>query len=106
MPSVQGGARARTRTGHVRQVVTDHRRSRRGIGRSLTEHVFETAATAGRLAAQAPCNAVAFHCALGFEEPGPVEVPRRLGGAGSQTGRDTSPGLTFRPRGGAIKDGA
>ena len=68
--------------GHVRHVVTDHRRTRAGIGTSLMTHVFETAMASGmtRLEALSTRTAVPFYEALGFVGEGEVQVP--LGPAG------------------------
>ncbi|MDJ1007812.1 MAG: GNAT family N-acetyltransferase [Paracoccaceae bacterium] len=76
-----GGARARQRVGHIRHVVTDHRRTRQGIGRALMARVFETARAAGmtRLEAQATRTAVSFYRAMGFAVLGAVDVPLRPG---------------------------
>lgn len=75
------GGQALARAGHVRHVVTDHRRVRQGIGRALMARVFETAAVAGvtRLEAQATRTAVPFYAALGFEVLGERQVPLRPG---------------------------
>lgn len=81
-PSAPGGASAQPLVAHVRHVVTDHRLTRRGIGRALVGHVVGTAAAAAgfsRLEAQATRTAVPFYRALGFKELGPVEVPLRPG---------------------------
>jgi len=80
-PSAPGGASAQPLVAHVRHVVTDHRQTRRGIGRALVGHLVGTAAAAGfsRLEAQATRTAVPFYRALGFNELGPVEVPLRPG---------------------------
>ncbi len=68
-------------TGHVRHVVTDHRRVRQGIGRALMGHVIETARGAGmsRLDCLSTLNAEAFYRACGFETREPVTVPLRAG---------------------------
>lgn len=76
-----GGARTRPRTGHIRHVVTDHTRTRQGIGRALMGRIFETAQAAGvvRLDAQATRTAVPFYRAMGFEILGEIDVPLRPG---------------------------
>ena len=68
--------------GHVRHVVTDHRRTRAGIGAALMARVFETARSHGmtHLEALSTRTAVPFYAALGFAAQGEVQVP--LGPAG------------------------
>lgn len=68
--------------GHVRHVVTDHRRTRSGIGSALMARVFETAIARGMtgLEALSTRTAVPFYAALGFAAQGEVQVP--LGPAG------------------------
>lgn len=68
-------------TGHVRHVVTDHRHTRRGIGRRLMDRVLSDAGAAGctRLHCLATRSAVAFYAALGFVVLGPVEIALRPG---------------------------
>lgn len=63
--------------GQVRHVVTDHRRTRQGIGRALMTHILETAGAAGlrHLQCQSTRTAVPFYAACGFRELGPIEVP-------------------------------
>lgn len=76
-----GGARARGRVGHIRHLVTDHRQTRRGVGRALMARTFEEAAAAGvkRLEAQSTRTAVPFYAAMGFEALGEIAVPLRPG---------------------------
>jgi GNAT superfamily N-acetyltransferase len=73
-PGQRSGAAA---TGHVRHVVTDHRRVRAGIGRALMAHVFDDARGAGmtRLDCLSTLMAVPFYAACGFEEVGPQVIP-------------------------------
>jgi len=65
--------------GQVRHVVTDHRLTRKGIGRALMTHIFKTARAAGigHLQCQSTRTAVPFYAACGFRELGPIEVPLR-----------------------------
>ncbi|SEL18150.1 Acetyltransferase, GNAT family [Roseivivax marinus] len=77
------GQRAgRAGIGHVRHVVTDHTRTRRGIGRALLGRVAADAAEWGvtELRCQSTLTAVPFYRALGFVEVGPisVELPRGI----------------------------
>ncbi len=67
--------------GHVRHVVTDHRRLREGIGRRLLEHLFDHARGEGMrvLLAQATRTAEPFYAAMGFASLGPIEVELRPG---------------------------
>lgn len=67
--------------GHVRHVVTDHRRVRQGIGRRLMDHVFETARADGieTLECYSTLMAEAFYASLGFERLGDIDVPLRPG---------------------------
>ena len=75
-----GGAR-QGGIGHVRHVVTDHRRTRQGIGRALMGHVLRTAAAAGvrRMECLSTLTAVPFYAAMGFRILGPTTVPLRAG---------------------------
>ncbi|MCC6306163.1 MAG: GNAT family N-acetyltransferase [Rhodobacteraceae bacterium] len=75
------GAGAAGPAGHVRHVVTDHRRLREGIGRRLLEHIFGHARGEGMrvLLAQATRTAVPFYAAMGFVSLGPIEVELRPG---------------------------
>lgn len=76
-----GGGAGRAALGHVRHVVTDHRRVRQGIGRALMDTVFSTARAGGvrRLACQATRTAVPFYEAMGFVLRGELQVPLRPG---------------------------
>ena len=73
-PGQSSGAGA---IGHVRHVVTDHRRTRAGIGRTLMVHVIEDARGAGmeRLDCLSTLMAVPFYAACGFEELGTHVIP-------------------------------
>jgi len=70
--------------GQVRHVVTDHRRTRQGIGMALMTHIIDAARAAGirHLQCQSTRTAVPFYTACGFRELGAVEVP-------------LAPGITF-----------
>ena len=61
---------------NIRHVVTDHRRTREGIGRALMEHGFAAARAAGCSFAHAAStrSAVPFYSALGFRTLGPIMV--------------------------------
>ncbi len=69
------------RTGHIRHVVTDHRAVRRGVGKVLMAHVFDTAKAAGmtQLDCFSTLMAVPFYAACGFVEVGPVSLSLRPG---------------------------
>lgn len=69
------------RVGHVRHVVTDHRRTRAGIGRALMQHIVNDARRAGmaRLDCLSTRMAVPFYAACGFENLGPVTIDLRPG---------------------------
>ncbi|SFD46343.1 GNAT family N-acetyltransferase [Roseivivax sediminis] len=82
--AAQGNARGvRRSVGHLRHVVTDHRRTRQGIGCALVSYVMRDAARAGvvELRCQSTLTAVPFYRAMGFEEVGPIsiELPRGIG---------------------------
>jgi GNAT superfamily N-acetyltransferase len=68
-------------TGHIRHVVTDHRRTREGIGRALMGHIFDDARSKGvmRLDCLSTRMAVPFYAACGFDEIGPVMIDLRPG---------------------------
>ena len=70
-----GGA-PRAGLGHIRHVVTDHRRIRQGIGRALMRHTLDAARQAGvrRLDCLSTLTAVPFYRALGFSAAGAVEL--------------------------------
>jgi GNAT superfamily N-acetyltransferase len=76
----QGGA-SPVHMAHVRHLVTDHRHTRRGIGRALMEHVFREARKAGArlLDCQSTLTAVPFYASLGFREIGPILITLRPG---------------------------
>ena len=75
-PPGQRGPAAGARVAHIRHVVTDHRRTRRGIGRTLMERIVEDAATDGATALKclSTRTAVPFYAACGFTEVKPVDV--------------------------------
>ncbi|MDP4992609.1 GNAT family N-acetyltransferase [Marivita lacus] len=77
-PGGRPGARG---IGHIRHVVTDHRRTRQGIGRSLMEHIALHALASGmsQLHCQSTRTAVPFYEAMGFEARGDIVVPLRPG---------------------------
>ena len=76
-----GGSDGTGRRGHVRHVVTDHRRIREGIGRTLMTRVLEDAAGAGvtAMTCLSTRTAVPFYQALGFQPLGPRDVQLRPG---------------------------
>lgn len=76
-----GAAEARSNTGHIRHVVTDHRSVRKGIGRALMTRILDDARSAGlaRMECLSTLTAVPFYAACGFDEQGPVTVPLRPG---------------------------
>ena len=76
-----GGGPAADGIGNIRHVVSDHRKTRQGIGRALMGHVIADAAARGarRLDCLSTLMAVPFYAACGFEEVGPVSVPLRPG---------------------------
>ncbi|WP_147103436.1 GNAT family N-acetyltransferase [Tateyamaria sp. syn59] len=61
----------------IRHVVTDDRALRRGIGRRLMAHIFDTARAHGvtRMECWATRTAVPFYAAVGFEKIGLIDVP-------------------------------
>jgi GNAT superfamily N-acetyltransferase len=67
--------------GHVRHVVTDDRRTRRGIGSAIMAQVIADARVDGFewLDCLATRTAVPFYAALGFSTVQPVDVPLRPG---------------------------
>jgi GNAT superfamily N-acetyltransferase len=73
--------RGRSTTGHIRHVVTDHRRVREGIGRVLMDEVMVSARGAGmrRLECLSTLMAVPFYQACGFVEEKPVSLELRPG---------------------------
>lgn len=76
------GGLIRAGRGHIRHVVTHHRRTRRGYGRALMQHIFRSAYTQGmtELEALSTLTAQPFYSALGFVALEEVDVP--LGPAG------------------------
>jgi len=62
--------------GHIRHVVTDHRRTRQGIGRAIIERVVETARAAGirQLDCLSTRTALPFYRACDFAALRAVEV--------------------------------
>ena len=64
------------RLGHIRHVATDDRALRRGVGRALMAHCFDTARAAGiqRMECWATLTAEPFYKAVGFETVGPMDV--------------------------------
>lgn len=76
-----GDARSRPGVGHIRHVVTDHRRTRQGIGRRLMQRIFADAAAANvsRLECLSTRTAVPFYEAMGFVQTGLRDVLLRPG---------------------------
>ncbi len=76
-----GGATRRAKVGHIRHVVTDHRRVRSGIGTALMGHILERAYAAGVgfLACQSTLTAEPFYRAMGFDGERVISVPLRAG---------------------------
>ena len=72
----QGHRRGAATTGHVRHVVTDHRRVREGIGRALMGHICDHARQSGimRLDCLSTRMAVPFYEACGFQALGPLTI--------------------------------
>lgn len=77
-PGGKPGARG---TGHIRHVVTDHRRTREGIGRRLMEHTILHAHACGmrQLHCQSTRTAVPFYAAMGFVVQAEIDIPLRPG---------------------------
>jgi len=75
------GQRARRGVGNIRHVVTDHTRTRQGIGRALMTHIFSDARAAGarKLDCLSTLMAVPFYEAVGFRVLGPVLIQLRPG---------------------------
>ncbi|MEM1077391.1 MAG: GNAT family N-acetyltransferase [Pseudomonadota bacterium] len=71
-----------TGLGHILHVVTDHTRTREGLGRRLMADIMEEARVAGqtRLEALSTLTAEPFYAALGFTSSERVDVP--IGPAG------------------------
>ncbi|MFY0690812.1 MAG: GNAT family N-acetyltransferase [Paracoccaceae bacterium] len=76
-----GGQKDLPKVAHIRHVITDHTRTRQGIGRALMARVLADARKAGvaRLACQSTRTAVPFYRAIGFESLGDIQVPLRPG---------------------------
>jgi len=79
VPGTRGGASQGI--GHIRHVVTDHRRVRQGIGRRLMAHTFETARAGGitTLECYSTLMAVPFYASVGFDMLGDMSIPLRPG---------------------------
>ena len=75
------GGRGKRTIGNIRHVVTDHQRTRQGIGRALMEHVFASARANGirRLVCYSTLMAEPFYAACGFETVGPMTINLRPG---------------------------
>lgn len=75
------GGQTTTSVGHIRHVVTDHRRTRAGIGRRLMEYIIADARAAGitRLDCMSTRTAEPFYAACGFRALDDVTVPLRPG---------------------------
>jgi GNAT superfamily N-acetyltransferase len=73
--------RRNARVGHIRHLVTDHRKVRKGVGRALMNHIFETAKAGGiaGLECQATRTAVPFYRAMGFATVRDIKVDLRPG---------------------------
>ena len=76
-----GGRPGQRGIGHIRHVVTDHRRTREGIGRKLLQHIFLHAKACGmsQLHCQSTRTAAAFCEAMGFVASGEIIIPLRPG---------------------------
>ena len=76
-----GGKPGTRGVGHVRHVVTDHRRTRQGIGRRLMEHIILHAHACGmmRLQCQSTRTAVPFYESMGFVAAGEIDIELRPG---------------------------
>ncbi|MBM9595321.1 GNAT family N-acetyltransferase [Roseitranquillus sediminis] len=71
----------RSKTAHVRHLVTDHRRTREGIGRTLIERIIADAAASGArtLECHSTRTARPFYAACGFRELDRIDVPLGAG---------------------------
>ena len=76
-----GGGRRQKGVAHVRHLVTDHRHTRRGIGRALMAHIEAAAIGQGvkLLGCLSTRTAVPFYAACGFSRTGPVTIALRPG---------------------------
>ena len=76
-----GGAAARAKVGHIQHLVTDHTRTREGVGTALMRRIFAEAQAAGVafLACQSTLTAAPFYRAMGFEGEQIISVPLRAG---------------------------
>lgn len=76
-----GGKPGTRGIGHVRHVVTDHRRTRQGIGRRLMDHIVLNARGSGmtQLHCQSTRTAVPFYTAMGFVAQAEIDIPLRPG---------------------------
>lgn len=76
-----GGKPGTRGIGHIRHVVTDHTRTREGIGRKLMEHIALHAHASGmtQLHCQSTRTAVPFYEAMGFVQRAEMDIPLRPG---------------------------
>lgn len=76
-----GGKPGSRGIGHIRHVVTDHQRTRQGIGRKLLDYVITHAHASGmtQLHCQSTRTAVPFYSAMGFVPQGEIDIPLRPG---------------------------
>ena len=77
-PSGRPGSRG---IGHIRHVVTDHRRVREGIGRKLLDHILIHAKASGMsmMHCQSTLTAKAFYESVGFEAQSTIDIELRPG---------------------------
>ncbi|MGI9393192.1 MAG: GNAT family N-acetyltransferase [Boseongicola sp.] len=80
-PGAPPGLIRRKRVGHIRHVVTDYKRTRRGLGRKLMAHIMADAASADvdQLECFSTLTAEPFYVACGFRTLGPMMVTLREG---------------------------
>lgn len=76
-----GGKPGMRGIGHIRHVVTDHRRTREGIGRTLMDYIALHAHASGmtQLHCQSTRTAVGFYEAMGFVQHTEIDIPLRPG---------------------------
>ena len=76
-----GGGTGRVGIAHIRHVVTDHRRTRQGIGRALMRRILAEARAGGARLAEclSTRTAVPFYQAMGFQALGPCDIALRPG---------------------------